>query len=69
LRVEFNNTSTNSIEWDWNFGDGTTSDNRNPVHFYTAPGTYTVTLAAHGGGATDTETKVGYITVTGFETE
>lgn len=30
--------------WTWNFGDGTTSNLQNPVHSYTASGTYTVSL-------------------------
>lgn len=28
----------------WDFGDGTTSNLENPIHTYTSPGTYTVTL-------------------------
>src|SRR5688572_4169015 len=67
LRVEFTNTSTNSIEWDWDFGDGFVSDDQNPAHIYTTPGTYTVALTAYGSGASDTETKTAYITVTGFQ--
>lgn len=70
LRVEFDNNSTGSIEWDWDFGDGSPlSFAENPVHYYTQPGTYTVTLIAYGSGASDTETKVNYITVTGFGIE
>lgn len=30
--------------WHWTFGDGSTSDQQNPVHTYTAAGTYTVAL-------------------------
>lgn len=30
--------------WYWNFGDGTTSTEQNPVHTYTSPGTYGVCL-------------------------
>ncbi len=47
LRIEFNNTSTNTAATDsikWTFGDGTSSNQFNPVHIYTAPGTYTVCL-------------------------
>ena len=36
--------SCSAIAWSWNFGDGTTSTEQNPVHRYTAPGIYTVTL-------------------------
>lgn len=32
--------------WTWNFGDGTTSNLQNPVHTYSASGTYTVSLTA-----------------------
>lgn len=32
-------------QWNWNFGDATTSTQQNPSHTYTAAGTYTVTLS------------------------
>ena len=47
LQIEFHNTSTNTLPADsmrWTFGDGATSSVINPVHTYTAPGTYTVCL-------------------------
>ncbi|MDT8357627.1 MAG: PKD domain-containing protein [Methanomicrobiaceae archaeon] len=37
----------------WDFGDGTYSLEANPVHTFTQPGTYTVTLAATNLGGTD----------------
>ncbi|MBL7807984.1 MAG: S8 family serine peptidase [Saprospiraceae bacterium] len=46
LTVTFNNTSNNSTSYLWDFGDGMTSTDVNPVHTYSAPGTYTVTLSA-----------------------
>lgn len=47
--VSFSSTSQNSgsgfaSQWNWNFGDNTSSNLQNPVHLYAAPGTYTVTL-------------------------
>jgi PKD repeat protein len=47
LRIEFQNTSTNTVVTDsvrWTFGDGSSSNQINPVHTYNAAGTYTVCL-------------------------
>jgi len=45
--------------WHWNFGDQTTDSNmQNPIHTYTKPGTYTVTLTVISGGETATDTAV-----------
>ena len=30
--------------WSWDFGDGITSNSKNPSHFYNKPGTYTISL-------------------------
>ncbi len=48
LTVVFTNTSTpNTTDWEWDFGDGTISTERDPgTHTYTQPGVYTVTLRA-----------------------
>ena len=32
------------VSWHWTFGDGDTSDEQNPIHTYTTPNNYTVTL-------------------------
>jgi len=32
------------VDWNWNFGDGNTSQVQNPSHLYAADGTYNVTL-------------------------
>lgn len=63
--VQFSDNSTGSpTSWLWDFGDGTpTSTQQNPLHFYSNPGTYTVSLTATNNGGSDTETKIGYITV------
>jgi Zn-dependent metalloprotease len=36
--------STNTISWDWDFGDGNSSNLQNPSHTYATPGTYFVSL-------------------------
>lgn len=52
--VTFINTSIRANTYLWNFGDGETSTEINPVKSY-APGTYTVTLrASNVSGASDT---------------
>jgi len=44
--VTFNNTTTNSSSFSWDFGDGQTSEETSPSIIYEDPGTYTVTLVA-----------------------
>jgi PKD repeat protein len=48
LTAYFTDTSTDPdgtiVAWDWDFGDGNTSTQQNPIHTYAADGTYTVTL-------------------------
>ncbi|OWY19539.1 hypothetical protein B6N25_13980 [Sphingobacteriales bacterium TSM_CSS] len=46
--VAFINSSSGAGTFNWDFGDGTTSDEENPEHAFAAPGTYTVTLTAIG---------------------
>lgn len=54
LTVTFENLSTLATSYEWDFGDGSTSTQENPVHVYTDGGTFTVTLTAKGDGGTDT---------------
>ncbi len=45
--IAFTDMSTvGSNSWSWNFGDGQTSSSQNPVHSYSTPGTYNVTLTS-----------------------
>lgn len=47
--VQFTNTSDAEFtEFEWNFGDGTTSVEKNPQHTYATPRVYTVTLKSTG---------------------
>ena len=44
-RVKFTNASIGgALSHSWKFGDGTNSENLNPIHTYQTPGTYTVEL-------------------------
>jgi len=42
----FDRSSGNPAAWSWNFGDGETSQERGPQHFYRSAGNYTVVLSA-----------------------
>lgn len=42
--ITFTDNSTDAAAWFWNFSDGTSSLEQNPVHQFTIPGTYQVTL-------------------------
>lgn len=62
--VNFSNTSVNGDTYSWSFGDGSVSTSTNPVHTYTANGTFTVKLKTKGClGAKDSITKTSYITI------
>lgn len=50
LEATFTNTSLNAETYSWDFGDGNSSTEENPVHTYAAEGTYTVELTASGFG-------------------
>ncbi|MHC4643601.1 MAG: S8 family serine peptidase, partial [Planctomycetota bacterium] len=50
--------------WTWDFGDGTTSNERNPAHTYQDTGSYTVTLTVVGPKGEDSITRKGYIQLT-----
>jgi PKD repeat protein len=54
--------------WYWDFGDSNFSTEQNPTHFYNSPGEYTVTLVASSSFNSASETKVGYIIVSGTAT-
>jgi PKD repeat protein len=64
-KVRFQNFSTGPlVRYLWDFGDGTTSVERSPMHIYQAEGTYTVKLNIITAlGAQGISEKVGYITI------
>ena len=59
----FTNTTTNAVNYAWDFGDGTTSTDFAPLHAYADSGYYLVKLDAYSQhGCFSTETLTIYIT-------
>jgi PKD repeat protein len=64
LTVAFADQSTGDItRWLWNFGNGDTSNERNPTYVYNTPGSYQVVLSVSGPGGVDTVVRQNYIVV------
>jgi len=61
--VAFKDESEGEItSWKWDFGDGTTSTEQNPIHTYRDPGQYTVILYVEGPGGKSRFSRVWDIT-------
>lgn len=58
LTVLFTNTTIGNAEYKWEFGDGSTSDLRNPEHTFEKAGIYTVKLTAKGDKREDVMTGI-----------
>ncbi|HQK56484.1 MAG TPA: PKD domain-containing protein, partial [Methanolinea sp.] len=59
LTVSFTDRSLfNPTEYLWNFGDGGTSTEKNPVHTYTRTGIFTVQLKASNVAGSDTARRI-----------
>lgn len=63
LVVSFQDASAGATSWSWDFGNGSTSNIKNPSTTYFTPGTYTVKLTASNASGSNTVTKTNYITV------
>ncbi len=67
LNVQFYDSSkaVNTVidSWLWNFGDGNSSTEQNPMHTYTNSGTFTVSLIVADGVINSSERKIGYVIV------
>jgi gliding motility-associated-like protein len=69
--INFTNNATGpgTLTWFWDFGDGTTSTAKNPVHDYATPGNYTVALATtSSGGCSDTIRRVNALKIQNIST-
>ena len=59
LTVTFEDLSTETpVSWSWDFGDGSSSTEQNPVNLFAFPGVFDVSLTLDGSF---TNTKTGYI--------
>jgi PKD repeat protein len=68
ITVDFSDASMGNItSWNWDFGDGSGSTEKNPTHDFVNTGAetvrFTVTLTVAGPTGSDTEIKTDYITV------
>lgn len=64
VAVHFSDNSTgNPDSWLWDFGDGNTGIEQNPVHTYNNTGLYSIKLSACKSGICDTTIKTNYINV------
>jgi PKD repeat protein len=68
LEVGFTNTSTNATTYAWDFGDGFTSNQANPIHGYFTSGSFTVSLiATNADGCDDTTSMTIQAQTTGLD--
>jgi Zn-dependent metalloprotease len=64
-RIQFTDESLNMPNaWEWDFGDGNSSNEANPYHVYQNSGIYSVSLIASNDYGAETEIKTDFITVT-----
>lgn len=63
LQANFTDQSTGSpTSWTWDFGDGESSTDQNPVHTYDEAGSFTVTLQVGKDGETSSTSQVVQVT-------
>lgn len=55
--VTFTNESTEAFTYAWDFGDGNSSTDENPVHTYSQDGTFTVTLTSSNNCGSDAHSE------------
>ena len=55
--VSFTSTATGATSYAWDFGDGSTSTEMNPIHIFTTSGSFTVSLVATNEDGDDESSK------------
>ncbi|TWT33914.1 Soluble aldose sugar dehydrogenase YliI precursor [Posidoniimonas corsicana] len=63
LTVQFTDTSTvvGATQWEWDFGDGSTSSDQNPAHTYATQGVFDVRLTVTSEQGERSKTQTDYI--------
>jgi len=63
-RINFSDLTVGATSWIWDFGDGSTpSTSRNPIHDFTNPGAYDITVTVQTGNCSGTKVFPAYINV------
>jgi hypothetical protein len=57
-QVAFTGLTHSAVNWNWDFGDGNTSTEQNPVHVYEEGGYYVATLTASDGSGNSVSKEV-----------
>lgn len=65
--VQFTNQSTNGVNYTWDFGDGNSSTDTDPIHTYVNYGFFTVQLITEKCGIFDTITQQVELAISGLE--
>jgi parallel beta-helix repeat protein len=64
LSVQFSDLSSGGVTgWSWDFGDGSTSTQQNPLHVFQNAGSFTVRLTVSSAGGQNTKTRTAYVSV------
>jgi PKD repeat protein len=63
VEVAFESLARNAKKWSWDFGDGATSTDLDPVHLYSEPGLYTVKLSVENDVNRDEKVRERYVKV------
>ncbi|MBA3900385.1 MAG: PKD domain-containing protein, partial [Bacteroidetes bacterium] len=66
-KLFFYNTSSNAVDFEWDFGDGTTSTEESPEKIFKNAGNFNVTLKAFSENGKKTGTVSKSIMINGFE--
>jgi len=68
--VQFSSLNEDATDWFWDFGDGNSSTEKNPLHHYESPGVFDVKLIAeYSSGCTDTVLMEQYIEVFSYNAD